>query len=252
MCSFHRNRGGFTLVELLIVIALITVLVAFAAPKLLPAIAVARLEGAARHATNYGRAAIAHAALYQEQLTVKIDLDKQQYWTERWVDASEALFDLDEEPEEDREELGAAFGGTLEEEEEAVLKAEQTLERFERLARLRIEMRVKNLDKGGLFDDFEPLFEERFTLHDDETDEEAEEVKVSLLQRTKLGDGVEIESVQVGSKTHANGTVEVEITPIGLAETVVFYLKGSAGDYYTVAWDPITGGARLYEGKERL
>jgi hypothetical protein len=58
-----------------------------------------------------------------------------------------------------------------------------------------------------------------------------------------------IESVLVGTSKQGKGVVEIEVTPLGLNDPVEIYLKNESGDYYTVVWDPITGGARCQRGK---
>jgi hypothetical protein len=53
----------------------------------------------------------------------------------------------------------------------------------------------------------------------------------------------------VGSVEHTTGVVEIEVSPLGLTDTVTFYLLRGDNDYYTVVWDPITGSSRLSRGK---
>ena len=72
----------------------------------------------------------------------------------------------------------------------------------------------------------------------------------ALLDHGYLPDEILIESVLLGGEEISEGTVDVEVTPIGLSQSVSFFLKGPKGEYYTVEWDPITGGAHLARGKE--
>lgn len=76
---------GFTLIELSVVMFIIAIVCAVAFPRFLPIIAFSQVEGASRHVANYGRAAIAQAALMKEDVTFYFDLDKQQFWCTRLV-----------------------------------------------------------------------------------------------------------------------------------------------------------------------
>ncbi len=126
-------------------------------------------------------------------------------------------------------------------------------EKFERMARMGVMARARNVKHEGVMDEFEPLFEKEFSLDvdDDEGEDEEEEVKDDLLARTRILEGVSIESMEVGETTHSRGEVEIEATPQGLSSPVRFYLKSEDGDYLTVVWDPITGNAYVFDGKER-
>lgn len=74
-------RAGFTLVELMVVVVLISMMAMVAAPRLLPILTLTEHENEARHLVGYGRAAMAHAVLKREAIVVHIDLDRQEYWT---------------------------------------------------------------------------------------------------------------------------------------------------------------------------
>jgi hypothetical protein len=75
-------------------------------------------------------------------------------------------------------------------------------------------------------------------------------VKDHLLRRTTLPEGVVFDSMKIGAVEHHTGVVEIEVSPLGLAETVTFYLRRGEDDFFTVVWDPITGGSRIRRGKE--
>lgn len=72
--------------ELLVVIVLMAMLASIAMPRLLPLITTTEHQNEARHLVGYGRAAMAHAAMTQSNLILKIDLDMQEYWTETQPD----------------------------------------------------------------------------------------------------------------------------------------------------------------------
>ena len=79
-----------------------------------------------------------------------------------------------------------------------------------------------------------------------------QEIKTSLLLRTALPEDVIIESARIGNTDYSDGTFELDVYPLGLVEPAVFYLrrKDDEEEYFTVVWDPITGGARVRRGKE--
>lgn len=257
---------GFTLIELLVVIGLISMIVGVALPRLMPAILFSNHEGAARRIAGYGRSAIGHAALRHERLTVMVDLDHQEYWCERLPEPK------DEEEEDGRSggmggmpfptdglELLAMAQSALAGEEDGEVDTELLKEQakrmndgFERLARRALLARAERVihDREGLFDEMEPLFEDEFTL-DIEEDKDLEPVEVlePLLQRTRLPQGCFIDSVRVGEKEHRTGVVEIEITTLGLAEPVTFFIANEDGDYFTVDWDPITSDSHLRAGR---
>ena len=131
--------------------------------------------------------------------------------------------------------------------EDIELQAEQMRLRFDELARHAVQGRATNVKHDGILDGVGDLFEEEFTLDDDE--EEEEEFVHPLLLRTRMPDDVIIEAVHVGEESHTKGTVEIEVSSLGLVEPVTFYVRTDEGDYYTVVWDPITGGSHLDEGK---
>jgi prepilin-type N-terminal cleavage/methylation domain-containing protein len=105
----HRT-SGFTLIELMVVILLISLISAVSFPKLLPLIYFTELEGSARHLTHYGRNAIAQATFMRDPHTVKFDLTNQEYFTVHWVDP-DAEAEMEEE-ETDQLALLRDYGST--------------------------------------------------------------------------------------------------------------------------------------------
>lgn len=256
---FERS-GGFVLLELLVVVGLLGLIAAVSFPYLLPAIAFSEIDGAARHLSNYGRSAMAHCALMRERITVKVDMDNQEYWCVRWR-TEDDFFDTEQETEDagrtgehgDEGLFGLGMFSNPEQlldldEEELQERALQMEETFERFARMSLQARARNARRESILDEIGPLFDEEFSL--DEEEEYEEEIVLPLLHRTRVPENIEIETVTVGGTDYSKGVVELDLSPLGLVQPVVFYLKNVNDRYFTVEWDPITGGTYLYEGKE--
>lgn len=249
----RRQSRGFTLIELAVVVAIIAIALAIAMPQLWPAVDAMTLEGSARHLGNYGRAIMAQSALVGETLIFKVDFEKQEYWTERmprpdWM--------LEEEEQREKEKTGGELSVDLfantddASEEQLEQQAEKMRTRMEQFYRQTLDSRAVNVKHDGILGDMDPLFEKEFEL--DESDEKDWEYSTYLLQRTRMTEGIRIESIKLGTtgKEFVKGVADIEVYPMGLGTPVIFYLVNEAGDYFTVAWDPITTGTHLYEGKE--
>ena len=250
-----RTSKGFTLIELAVVVAIVAIGMAIALPNFWPAIEAMTLEGTARHLGNYGRAVMAQSAMLGEQLIVKIDFEKQEYWTER-LPKPESVLKEEEEREKGKTEgeLSSDLFSDTEGEvdiEQAEQMAEKMHSRMEQFARQSVESRAANVKHDGMLGDIGPLFEKEFKL-DDKKDEQDVEYRNYLLDRTILDQGVTIESVQFGAtgKEVAKGIAEIEVFPMGLGTRIIFCLVNGDGEYFTVVWDPITTGRQLYAGKE--
>ncbi|MCH7908631.1 MAG: prepilin-type N-terminal cleavage/methylation domain-containing protein [Candidatus Hydrogenedentes bacterium] len=260
------GRDGFTLIELMVVMAIIAIIVAAAMPQFLPILIYSTHEGAARHLANYGRSVIAHATLDKETITVMIDLDNQEYWCERWPDPEpeeleeEGFVDQDDGlPEDDmelyrlaQEELQLPENERGSEEGEDLLN-EQTsrmVKQFNMRSRQALSARAKRVvhDQQGILQGMGDLFEEDFHLDKHGEEILPEEVADPLLGRTRVPQGVYIEYVQLGDVQHIEGIVEIELTPLGLGSDVEFSLVNEDGDVFIVKWDPVSGGATLTEG----
>lgn len=258
-----RNRRGFTLIELMVVILLIGLISAITFPQLLPLIYFSELEGSARHLASYGRNVIAQAMFMRDPHTVRFDLSDQEYFTVHLI--------YPEEEKENEEEIAdqlamlqdfsasKGFASLKDEGSDSIgsdfdqeLAAEQFNDRFAKFARRGTEARAENVkheesfldEAGDLFDE-----EDEFDLEDTEEPVE-EELADPLLQRTRLPGDTRIESVTVNGKRFTTGLVEVEITTLGLATKVGFHLVNSDNEYFTVVWDPLLNETKWSSGKE--
>lgn len=242
-----RGREGFTLIELMLVVLLIVTMFGIAMPRLMPAITYGEHEAAARRLANYGRAAVAESALRQERYTVRIDLEAQEYWTVRWPGMGASL------ATEFEDELDGASAQQMammaqQHEENMDMQAELMNEQMERFARLSAQSRMRNVRRDGFLAEVGQVFEWEFSLDDEE--EETEEVRGELLRRGRPPEGVTIESVVISGRRYGSGLAEVDVTPAGLAEPVTLYVESARGEFFTVVWDPITGGAHIRQGRE--
>lgn len=271
--SCMRRAGGFTLIELSVVIFLIALISAIAFPQLAPVIMFTELEGEARHLSNYGRAAIAESTLFREDITVRFDLDNQEYYCIRIVypepESEEG------EPEEDQMALfsqlrgsglssadisGALAGARMQGDtlglpdgfdDEAANR--QLSDKFDRFARRVLEERAKNVkQEESLLDEIGPLFdpEDEFSL--DLAEPEEQELMDPALQRVLLSPTVRLESVIIDGAAQSRGVAEVKLSPLGLSSEVGFYLVNDDEDYFTVIWDPLTGGTNILDGKQDI
>ncbi len=264
-------RGGFTFIELAVVVFIIGIIAALAFPHLVPVIAFTQLEGQARHLANYGRSVVANATMMREELTVYFDLDEQEYYTIRLVypeaegeaegEEADQLSMLSEMRGGDPMELAAKLaegrmqGGMFNEmpedfDDQAANR--QMADRFERFARAATEERAKNVKhEEGILDEIGPLFdaEDKFSL--DELEPVEEEMADPILERTRLEDDVRIETVVIEGESHTSGEVELKVSPLGLHSNVGFYVTNGE-EYYTILWDAASGGAKIYDGKEPI
>lgn len=257
--SRRLERSGFTLIELMMVALLLAVFFAIAIPRLWPAIAFGEHDGAARRIANYGRAAITEAAMLQTRYTIKIDLDEQEYWTVRWPgfsaelaeaqgDMREAAREAMQDPMAQGRDLQSLTGGMGQaEQEEMMERSERMHEQMERFARLSTQSRLENVKTDSMLDGIGDFFDE-FRLDDE--DEDTEEIRSGFLTRTRLPENITIDSVRVSGSNRSSGIVEVDVSPMGLAESVVFYVRNPDDEYYTIRWDPITGGSEITKGRD--
>lgn len=252
VCRAH----GFTLIELVFVVGLIIIILAIAMPRLMPVFAFSQLEGAARHIANYGRSAIAFSAFSQEPITFRFDFATGEYFALRWVEKEdESIFEGSKLAVENSQfklnaetvmQLANQEGLTPEDRALQIVEFQRQLDLAFRKS---LEARANNVPREGMLSEIDPLADFEFSLDEDE-EELREEIMTSTLGRTALPEGVSMMSIRVGVEEFIEGLVDIEITPVGLTEEVVFKLQGSDGDLYSVAWDPITGGAHLSQSED--
>ncbi|MCC6797656.1 MAG: prepilin-type N-terminal cleavage/methylation domain-containing protein [Candidatus Hydrogenedentes bacterium] len=269
-----RDVRGYTLIELMFVVFILALLMSISMPKLMPAMLSSQLEGSARHIANYGRSAVAYSAMNHEPITVRFDLVNREYYGLRWTEEQYGLESGIESAglsgiegknsvgltvREDKQANGLSTGttsdlpiedliaqGTAEDLEANREEVQYELDRsFERS----LIAQARSVPQQSLLDTND-LLEKEFSLTTEEKEEQREEVQDILLEHSYLPDEITIESIVLGGEVFSEGVIDIEITPIGLSESVAFVVRGPKDEYFTVEWDPITGGAHLMRGKE--
>ncbi len=276
MARMATRSGGFTLIELMIVVGIISLIAAIVVPQLAPVIAFSTNEGTARKLAGYGQSAMSRAQLMHEHLTVTIDLSNQEYWTmlQPAPPPVQPEFDDDDERGRDRERGGGGAGmadeekmsplellefartsrdpdgATEQDQDKFNRQSEEMALQFDHMARRTLEAQAAHVkhDNEGMLADIGPEFDE-FSLDGDREELLPEEVNEPLLQRTRLPDGVYIDSVRVGADVYTSDVVEILLSPIGLEARVAFLLRSHDGDEFTVQWDPIVGTGRVLPGE---
>jgi len=276
----RASRGGFTLIELSVVVFLIGIIAAVSFPRLLPVLAFSQVEGASRHMANFGRASIAQAALMREDVTVYFDFETHEFWATRWVipeptGEGEGELGLDGESNpagSDQlamlSQFQAGSGFSAEEISQMLLTGQmanadglpegfdqeladaQIGNKFDRMARRQLEARAKNvIQDAGLLDEIGPLFDKEFSLDDGaDTEPYEEEIVDPIIRRASIPEEVNVTQIYVSGERYTKGLVEIPISPLGLQEEVIFNFSNSDGDAYSVVWDPVLNTADLLDG----
>ena len=271
--THNEREPGFTLLELGIVVFLIAIISAVAFPQLLPAIAFSQLEGQARHLANYGRSVVAQAMMLRQDLTIYFDLDQQEYYTIRLEYPETAEGEVEAEAPDQMAMLEEMRGSGMSPDDLGAMLSEsrtsgtalqglpdgfsdeavnqQLGDKFNRFARSALEARAKNVkQEAGFLEEIGPLFnpDDDFSL--EETEPTLVEITDPVLARTRLGDNVRLETVVIEGAAYSRGVAELKLSSLGLADKVWFYLVNDDQEYYTVVWDPVTGGANVYPGRQ--
>ena len=268
----RRPHAGFTLLEIVVVVFIIGVVSAIAVPQLLPIISSTTLEGSARHLAGYGRAVTAQAAMTRQDITVYFDLNSQEYYSVAIIYPDPEGGEGEGEPTEDQMAMLEEFRRSGEEPTPEAMSQmladgkldafgegfdpaaldQQMSTKFDRFAREATMRRAKNVKHdGGILDGVGDLFEDNFSL-EKEIEPEYKEYTDPVLERTRLPDGVFIESVVIGGSAYNKGEVELPLTPLGLEQEVRMFVRNEDSDYMTVIWDPISGSTNVLGGRVTL
>lgn len=268
-----RGKNGFTLLELGIVIFIIALMATIAVPYLLPLALSSELESEARRLAYFGRAVMSTSALFGDEFYVEIDLDQQRYYCLKvtYPEATEGeqdqlgLFESMKEqglsPEQMAELFMGSAGGAVTNQTtgntpapggfDAEAMNRQINERFEKLAKRKLIEQAKNVKhEDSLMDEIGPLFDKENNVDLFNVEPVIEEVNEPGLSPVRLSENVVIESVFIGGNKFSRGLVEISVTPLGLTESIGFYVRNANNDYYTVVWDPVSAGAYVLEGAQ--
>jgi len=268
-----RGRNGFTLLELGIVIFIIALMATIAVPYLLPLALSSELESEARRLAYFGRAVMSTSALFGDEFYVEIDLDQQRYYclkvtypeTNEGEQDQLSLFESMKEQGMSPEQMAELFMGsttgtsttqtngssTTTRGFDAEAMNRQINERFEKLAKRKLIEQAKNVKhEDSIMDEIGPLFDKKNNVDIFNIEPIIEEVNEPGLSPVRLSENIAIESVFIGGNKFSRGLVEIPVTPLGLTESVAFYIKNENNEYYTVVWDPVSAGAFVLEGAQ--
>lgn len=242
-----RDRRGFTLLELMAVFAIIAMVLAVTAPRLLPLAVHFGHEGAARELAAYGESVIQYAKLNNEELFVRFDLEKGEYWTEHWVvEKPEDGSKRDKEkPLKDaaslQESMTEAMNDPEADDESLAKSSEQMGEHFAGFAEQRLRAQADLVEPNRkLMDEKRKRTPDLFE-GGEEPRREKQPLDAPMLGKRKLPEGVALRSVSVRGEPDESTKIEVVVTPLGIDKEVRMKLMSEDGDRLSVRWDPILG-----------
>ncbi|NUM56448.1 MAG: prepilin-type N-terminal cleavage/methylation domain-containing protein [Candidatus Hydrogenedentes bacterium] len=269
------TREGYTLIELMFVVFIIALVLSIAMPSLMPAMLSSQLEGSARHLANYGRSVIAYSALNHEPVTVRVDLANGEYYCLKWSEEDLAIqsglqsaglsgiegkndMGLTRDPNKQADGLSTGTGSEMTIQELMSVGTPEDLEfqrdevqyELDQIFQRSLIAQARNVPTESVVSDVDPLLQKEFSLTLEGKEEQREEVQDALIEHGYLPPDIVIESILLNGQEVSEGPIDIEVTPIGLSQSVSFFLRGAKDEYYTVQWDPITGGAHLMRGKE--
>lgn len=235
------------------VFAVIAIILAVVAPRLLPMATYFGHEGAARELASFGESAIQYAKLNNEEVFVVLDFERGAYWIERWVP---------EDPEADAEDSDSGLAELQEtvmsmlndpdaSEEDLAEGAQSVQNHFAGFAEQRLRARAELVEPNRRREnDDAGSMRASWGEPEDERDRQMvkEPFEAPLLERKQLPEGVFFESVAVAEEDSRDERVEVVISPLGLERVVRIKLVSEEGDVMTVQWDPIAGRGFVYSG----
>ncbi|MBI2425425.1 MAG: type II secretion system protein [Candidatus Hydrogenedentes bacterium] len=269
----RHARAGFTLLELCVVMFIIALVAAIAVPSLLPAIVFSELEGSARHLAGFGRAILAEAAFQREDITIRFDMDAQQYYAIRLVypqDEAGGEGEGEGEVEEDQwaklrelqeagkvpkgdslaESLASGKENVYPEDFDQELADQQMQDRVYRYARSLNEARARNVKHEDSFlEEVGPLFDKEYASEEMQPTEE--ELGGPTLGRSRVPESVTVDTIEIDGEALRKGVVEFQVGMLGFTQEVVFYLINEDGDAFTVVWDPVSGNTNAAMGDKK-
>jgi len=220
----HKRRltsAGYTLMELIVVMALITMLFFVAGPRFMPRLLETRIETSARRLAAMTKYLHAQTVLTRRDATLHIDRVANEYW----VTAPPVEEELEPEVE-------MALGGPEVEMDEVDLDAEHMIGSDGLV--LGVEFDLDQLIEG------------------DEVEEE--EMTTAFISRTALLDGVRFTGLLMPNADPPDDTTEFEIKygPFGLTEAAIIVMADERGRQLSVRLDPVLGESRVEVPDERV
>ena len=208
--------AGYTLIELVVVMALISMLFFVAAPRFMPRLLEHRIETAARRLATAAKYLHAQTTLTRREATLHIDVAANEYWVTTPV--------LDDELDPADEIAGVAEGD--------------------------MDLDLEHLAGSdgkvlGIEFDLDKLIEA--------DDVEEEEMTTAFITRTVLPAGVRFAGLLMPNSDSPEDTPEFEIKygPFGLKEAALVVLADERGRQLSIRLDPVLGESTVQEPDDR-